>query len=95
MKKIVFTLMYLCFLSLTIVAQDLNPGQQSQGLLESRNVTVDHCTGIFHYNIPLYTLKSGDYELPISLRYTGKGVKVNDNPGLVGYNWTLDRKSVV
>ena len=95
MKKIVFTLMYLCFLSLTIVAQDLNPGQQSQGLLESRNVTVDHCTGIFHYNIPLYTLKSGDYELPISLRYTGKGVKVNDNPGLVGYNWTLDTGGVV
>ena len=95
MKKIVFTLMYLCFLSLTIVAQDLNPGQQSQGLLESRNVTVDHCTGIFHYIIPLYTLKSGDYELPISLRYTGKGVKVNDNPGLVGYNWTLDTGGVV
>ena len=95
MKKIVFTLMYLCFLSLTIVAQDLNPGQQSQGLLESRNVTVDHCTGIFHYNIPLYTLKSGDYELPISLRYTGKGVKENDNPGLVGYNWTLDTGGVV
>jgi hypothetical protein len=77
------------------MAQDLNPGQQSQGLLESRNVTVDYSTGIFHYQIPLYTLKSGDYELPVSLRYTGKGVKVSDNPGLVGYNWTLDTGGVV
>ena len=77
------------------MAQDLNPGQQSQGLLESRNVTVDYSTGIFHYQIPLYTLKSGDYELPVSLRYSGKGVKVSDNPGLVGYNWTLDTGGVV
>ena len=97
MKKFVYTLLlYLCCLSLTTLAQDLNPGQQSQGLLESRNVTVDYSTtGIFHYRIPLYTLKSGDYELPISLRYTGKGVKVSDNPGLVGYNWTLDTGGVV
>jgi len=96
MKKFVYTLLlYLCCLPLMTLAQDLNPGQQSQGLLESRNVTVDHSTGIFHYRIPLYTLKSGDYELPISLRYTGKGVKVSDNPGLVGYNWTLDTGGVV
>ena len=96
MKKFVCTLLlYLCCLPLTMLAQDLNPGQQSQGLLESRNVTVDYSTGIFHYQIPLYTLKSGDYELPISLRYTGKGVKVSDNPGLVGYNWTLDTGGVV
>ena len=95
MKKIVCTLLYLCCLPLTLLAQDLNPGQQSQGLLESRNVTVDYSTGIFHYQIPLYTLKSGDYELPVNLRYTGKGVRVSDNPGLVGYNWTLDTGGIV
>ena len=96
MKKIVFALfLCLCCLPLVTLAQDLNPGQQSQGLLESRNVTVDYSTGIFHYQIPLYTLKSGDYELPVSLRYSGKGVKVSDNPGLVGYNWTLDTGGVV
>ena len=95
MKRIAYLFLFLCCLSITTMAQDFNPGQQSQGLLESRNVTVDHATGIFHYQIPLYTLKSGDYELPISLRYTGKGVKVSDNPGLVGYNWTLDTGGVV
>ena len=95
MKRIAYILLFLCCLSLPAAAQDLAPGQQSQGLLESRNVTVDHATGIFHYTIPLYTLKSGDYELPVSLRYTGKGVKVNDSPGLVGYNWTLDTGGVV
>lgn len=95
MKRLTTLLLLLCCLPFMAMAQDLNPGQQSQGLLESRNVTVDYSTGIFHYQIPLYTLKSGDYELPISLRYTGKGVKVSDNPGLVGYNWTLDTGGVV
>lgn len=95
MKRLTTLLLLLCCLPFMAMAQDLNPGQQSQGLLESRNVTVDYSTGIFHYQIPLYTLKSGDYELPISLRYSGKGVKVSDNPGLVGYNWTLDTGGVV
>ena len=95
MKRLTTLLLLLCCLPFMAMAQDLNPGQQSQGLLESRNVTVDYSTGIFHYQIPLYTLKSGDYELPISLRYTGKGVKVSDEPGLVGYNWTLDTGGVV
>ena len=95
MKRLTTLLLLLCCLPFMAMAQDLNPGQQSQGLLESRNVTVDYSTGIFHYQIPLYTLKSGDYELPISLRYTGKRVKVSDKPGLVGYNWTLDTGGIV
>ena len=95
MKRLTTLLLLLCCLPFMAMAQDLNPGQQSQGLLESRNVTVDYSTGIFHYQMPLYTLKSGDYELPISLRYTGKGVKVSDKPGLVGYNWTLDTGGIV
>ncbi len=33
---------------------------------------------------PLYQLKSGDYELPISLDYIAKGVKVSDPEGLIG-----------
>ena len=95
MKKITQILMLFLGLSSMVKAQDFEPSQQAQGLLESKNVTVDYSTGIFHYKVPLYTLKSGDYELPISLDYTGKGVKVEDRPGLVGYNWTLNTGGVV
>lgn len=87
-------MLFLCFTNI-VKAQDFAPSQQAQGLLESKNVTVDYSTGIFHYKVPLYTLKSGDYELPISLDYTGKGVKVEDLSGLVGYNWTLNTGGVV
>ena len=71
-------------------AQDFAPSQQAQGYLDSKNVTVDHATGLFHYKVPIYTLKSGEFELPISLNYVGKGVKVDDLPGLIGYNWSLN-----
>lgn len=95
MKKITQILMlFLCFTNI-VKAQDFAPGQQAQGLLESKNVTVDYSTGIFHYKVPLYTLKSGDFELPITLDYTGKGVKMDDRPGLLGYNWTLNTGGVV
>ena len=95
MKKITYILMLFLGLSGIVKAQDFAPSQQAQGLLESKNVTVDYATGLFHYKVPLYTLKSGDYELPISLDYTGKGVKLEDLPGLVGYNWTLNTGGVV
>ena len=42
-----------------------NPGPEAQNLTERKNVTVDYATGLFHYTVPLYQLKSGDYELPI------------------------------
>ncbi len=95
MKKITQILMLLLCFTNIVKAQDFAPGQQAQGLLESKNVTVDYSTGIFHYKVPLYTLKSGDFELPITLDYTGKGVKMDDRPGLLGYNWTLNTGGVV
>lgn len=95
MKKITKLLILFLCLSNIVKAQDFAPSQQAQGLLESKNVTVDYSTGIFHYKVPVYTLKSGDFELPITLDYTGKGVKVDDKPGLLGYNWTLNMGGVV
>lgn len=76
-------------------AQDFHPGQQVQGVLDSKDIMVDYATGTFHYKIPLHTLKMGSFELPISLDYTGKGVKALDASGVIGYNWTLNMGGVV
>lgn len=91
------TIYIIIFLLVTISgkAQDFNPGPEAQNLTERKNVTVDYATGLFHYTVPLYQLKSGDYELPISLDYVGKGVKANDPYGLVGYNWSLNIGGIV
>ncbi|MCL1608743.1 MULTISPECIES: hypothetical protein [Mediterranea] len=95
MKKILYLLLTLFGCTLLANGQDFKPGQQAQGILESKNVTVDHATGTFHYRVPLYTLKSGAFELPVTLDYTARGVRVDDLPGPVGYNWTLNTGGVV
>lgn len=95
MKKILYLLITLFGCTLLANGQDFKPGQQAQGILESKNVTVDHATGTFHYRVPLYTLKSGAFELPVTLDYTARGVRVDDQPSPVGYNWTLNTGGVV
>lgn len=94
MKKMCFLWLFMGFVTM-LQAQDIAPGQQAQGYLDDKNATVDYSTGIFHYKVPLYTLGNGGFSLPVSLDYTGKGVKTDDLPGLIGYNWTLNTGGVV
>lgn len=84
MKEKLYTLLFFLLVTISGKAQDFNPGPEVQNLTERKNVTVDYATGLFHYTVPLYQLKSGDYELPISLDYIAKGVKVSDPEGLIG-----------
>lgn len=95
MEKKLYTLLLCILMGVSVKAQDFSPGPDAQNLTEGKNVVVDHVTGLFYYKVPLYSLKSGDYELPISLDYVGKGVKANDPYGLVGYNWSLNIGGIV
>lgn len=95
MKEKLYTLLFFLLVTISGKSQDFNPGPEAQNLTERKNVTVDYATGLFHYTVPLYQLKSGDYELPISLDYIAKGVKVSDPEGLIGKNWTLNVGGIV
>lgn len=75
--------------------QDFQPSGEAQGYLEEKNVMVDYSTGIFHYHVPLFTLGDGTVQLPVSLDYAARGVREEDKPGLVGYNWALNTGGVV
>jgi len=46
-------------------------------------------SGTVAIEVPLYTIKEGDINVPISLAYDGSGVKVNSQPTWVGQNWSL------
>lgn len=50
---------------------------------------VSYYTGQPDISIPLYTVKSGDYEIPISLKYDASGVRPNRQSGIVGQNWNM------
>lgn len=84
MKKKLYTLLLCILMGGSVKAQDFSPGPDAQNLTEGKNVVVDHATGLFYYKVPLYSLKSGDYELPISLDYVGKGVKPMVWSGTIG-----------
>ena len=95
MKRIILFFFVFCFVMQVVYSQDFEPGTQAQGYLAGRNATVDYATGIFHYRVPLFTIGKGSVTLPISLDYAAKGVKSEDRPGLVGYNWTLNTGGIV
>lgn len=94
MKKVIY-LLFLLLITLDGWTQDFKPGEQAKNLAEHKNVMVDYSTGLFHYTVPVCGIKSGNYELPISLNYIGKGVKCYDDPGMLGYNWTLNTGGIV
>ncbi len=56
---------------------------------------VGYFTGIPQISIPLYTIKSGDLTLPISLSYHGGGNKVEEIASSVGLGWTLNAGGVI
>ncbi|MCQ9641985.1 hypothetical protein MP478_21595 [Chryseobacterium sp. WG14] len=46
-------------------------------------------TGAVGIDIPLYTIKVGDFSLPVSLKYHASGVKVKETASKVGLGWSL------
>lgn len=46
-------------------------------------------TGTVGIDIPIYTIKVGDFTLPISLKYHASGVKVKETASKVGLGWSL------
>lgn len=58
-------------------------------------IPVNNYTGRVEVKIPIYTIKSGNISVPITLSYNTGGVKVNDIPSSVGSNWSLNAGGVV
>lgn len=51
---------------------------------------VNYSTGRIDLSIPLYEIRTRDFTLPLTLRYAGGGVKVDDTDDVAGLGWTLD-----
>lgn len=102
-KLLCFVLMALCSvcgMAQTEPADQLlktivHPSPQSAAYARYGEYPVDHSTGVPKIEIPLYTLNTGDYELPITLSYHASGIKVMDVSGPVGLGWVLNAGGVI
>lgn len=53
------------------------------------DIPVSYYSGTANISVPLYTVKEGDIEIPITLSYHGSGIKVADEATWVGLGWDL------
>lgn len=99
MKNNLFLLIifYLTFLSPVLLkSQEIKPEGQAKGYVEMSNSSIDYCTGIFNYKIPLFEITSGSYKLPILLQYHANGIKSQlDKPGICGWGWEINCGGIV
>ncbi len=74
-----------------------NAGNTSEAATQNRlsDVPVNLYTGTPVINFPIYTLQEGALAVPISLGYTGGGLRANDIASWCGLGWTLQAGGMV
>lgn len=71
------------------------PSPESFNFTEYGKNSVNEFSGKVNLSIPVYNYKIGNLNLPISINYSGAGVKVNDASTIVGTNWILNTGGVI
>lgn len=101
MKNLV-NLFVICFLGQCSILQaqhiDLPENIQSPNaasLGKYGDTPVSYYTGTPAINIPIYTLNVKGIELSVNLSYNASGIRIDEHPGWVGQNWSLDAGGVI
>jgi hypothetical protein len=93
MKKLLLPLILLLNGSLWLSAQIENkivfPTPNAAGLGTFGQIDVDLFNGVPNINIPLYTYKSRDISVPITLAYHPANIRPADHASWVGLGWNL------
>jgi len=58
-------------------------------------IQVNESTGAISPSIPLFNFNAGPIDIPITLQYSGNGVKVNQEPTWAGMNWNINPGGIV
>jgi len=70
--------------------QVIPPSPDAAAFAKYGEIPVSTYTGIPNISIPLYMVKTGIVDMPISLSYHAGGVKVEDMASNIGLGWTLN-----
>ncbi|RYU93030.1 hypothetical protein [Emticicia agri] len=73
----------------------LPPSPTAANFARYGEIPVNYHTGLTNQSIPIYTVKSKDVSLDLSLSYHGSGNKVGDVASWVGLGWSLNAGGVI
>jgi hypothetical protein len=106
--KNIFVLLFLFFVGAEVQAQNaqntnsaplkyniISPSPTAAALGKYGDIPVAQHTGVPNISIPLYTIQSGELQMPISLSYHSSGVKVEEEASWVGLGWSLNAGGVI
>ncbi|CAM1367974.1 exported hypothetical protein [Tenacibaculum litopenaei] len=71
------------------------PAPEAAGLSKFIEVPVSHYTGLPNVSVPIYTVEEKGVQIPISLSYHARGVKVAEVASSVGTGWSLNYGGIV
>lgn len=77
------------------VPKVIPPSPDAAALGKYGEIPVGKYTGSASITVPIYTIKTGGIEIPISLSYQGGGIKVEELPGWTGLGWSLNAGGVI
>lgn len=79
-----------------IMSEKISPETPSAtALIRYIDHPVSYDTGIQDISIPIYTIKTRELELPISISYHASGIKVDDESTEVGLGWSLNAGGMI
>lgn len=81
--------------SSTYLNNFVQPPPNAASLGKYADFPVGYYTGVPNINIPLYTLKDGSIDLPISISYHASGIKVSELASWVGLGWALNATGMI
>lgn len=92
-------LLYLIGITGLLAAQDLPkvipPSPEVSALFKYQDWPMDYSTGLPQINIPLYEIKSGSLNVPISISYRASGRRISDQDGPIALGWSLNAGGVI
>lgn len=68
---------------------------EAASLAKYGTIPVSKYTGTASTSVPIYTLKVGQLELPVSISYHASGIRVTDLASNVGLGWSLNAGGVI
>lgn len=96
-------LLYLLLFMVSAVYGQNPPVRSPQGIQSPEaaslgkfgDVPVSYYTGTPDITVPLYTIRSGGLEVPVTLSYHASGIKVDEIASWVGLGWALNAGGVI